>query len=125
MDKIDFVQLAWMILDQYAEVDDEGNQTFLYEDEFILINSDLPYATIEITRKGIDDPERPHLRVDNPVTAVEKTDGTKTPEIIRHHGEHTILVSHMLYLIEICDKYREFYFEMLKKYPDIVVKFGV
>ena len=128
MEQIDFVHLAWAVLDQYREVGD-GNTPIVYEDDYVRIQADPSQdIALEVTRKAFIDPALPHLRVENPVTMVAKVrDEQDIPsaEIIRHHGEHNVLIPHMLYLIEVCDPYRDFFKEMLDKYPEIDVQHGI
>lgn len=77
----EFVRLALSILG-----DNER-----YEDDKISIRRDVPGLDLEIERKPM--PEiAPELSGTNPVTMVMKG------EIIRHHGEHCYLVTHMLEL---------------------------
>lgn len=128
MEPLDFVHLSWAVLDQYREVGD-GTEPIVYEDDYVRIQADpSPDIALEVTRKAVDDVDRPHLRVENPVTMVAKiVDDQDIPSasIIRHHGEHNVLIPHMMYLIEICDPYHDFFKEMLGKYQDIDVQHGV
>lgn len=127
MDKIDFVHLAWAVIDvHHKKAEEPGSEEFSYDDDYINIECDNPQHAIEITRKAINNIDSLHLRVENPVTYVTKGDGPDNPpEIIRHHGEHTYIVPHMLYLIERSEKYREFFSEMLTKYPETNVHYGI
>lgn len=128
MEGIDFVHLAWHILYEHGTRDEEtGQVSETYEDDFIEIDTSglKDKNAMYISRKPVDDPERPHLRVSNPVTIVSACGEDTPPEVIRHHGEHIHIVPHMMYLIETSEKFAEFYIEMLQKYPDITVHQGI
>jgi hypothetical protein len=74
-----FVNLAYSILDT-ADV---------YEDSRVRIRRNFNGLDLEIYRKSMSDVS-PDLSGGNPVTMVSKG------EIIRHHGEHCWLVTHMM-----------------------------
>lgn len=126
MDAIDFVHLAWHVLYEQGNRDLETLQVDqVYEDDFIRIDASQTGLAIEVTRKAVDDPDRPHLSVENPVTMVSSATQTAPPEIIRHHGENIYIAPHMMYLIELSETFREFFNNMQAKYPDLVVKYGI
>lgn len=84
----DFVRMALIILGDLK----------VYEDELVEIRNESRRSGqfLEITRKPMskNGSEENELRVDNPVTMV--SDG----EIIRHHGEHLYLTTHLEKLVE-------------------------
>ena len=58
-----------------------------YRDEVIEIV--LRGGDLDVTRKPVEDPDRPHLAVGNPVTMV------RGGRLIRHHGEAHHLHGHL------------------------------
>ena len=122
----DFVQLAWTILHEHGERNEEtGEVTQVYEDEYIIIDTSKSHTAIEITRKSHVDEDRPELKTEYTVTKVSACTEDRDPEIVRHHAEHAIIAPHMMYLIELSDTHNEFYLGLLENYPEIVVKQGI
>ena len=73
---------------------------FCYEDDLVKIEV-LQHGmlTLEVTRKAIDDPARPHLRVENPVIMCVEEGGERF-HCIRAHGEHNVIKEHVEHLFE-------------------------
>ena len=71
-----------------------------YEDDLVKVEvMQHGMLTLEVTRKAIHDPDRPHLRVENPVIMCVQ-EGEERFHCIRAHGEHNVIKEHVESLYE-------------------------